>query len=194
MSSHEVMALVTEALRDQLRAVLPPEAALIIGPPSSGVHSAPGLFVHLFRIAVSSSSRNRLQPVDRTPDGSMLAPPLCLELDYLIAGLGAKALTELALLDGVLQFVNDSSMQTHDMLEESLFYLERRSLLSQGKLSLRWLLLDLPLDQLSGVWLASGLPQRAGVIVRGEVVWQVQSSHVIATKIESIRSAEQEEG
>lgn len=176
MSSHEVMALVTEALRDQLRAVLPPEAALIIGTPPPGVHSAPGVFVHLFRIAVSNSSRNRLQPVDRMPDGSMLAPPLCLELDYLIAGLGAQALTELALLDGVLQFVKDSSMQTHDMLEESLFYLGRRSLLSQGKLSLRWLLLDLPLDQLSGVWVASGLPQRAGVIVRGEVVWRVGES------------------
>lgn len=187
MSSHEVMALVTEALRDQLRAVLPPESALIIGPPSPSVHSAPGVFVNLFRIAVSNSNRNRLQPVDRTPDGSMLAPPLCLELDYLIAGLGAQALTELALLDGVLQFVNDSSMQTHDMLEESLFYLGRRSLLSQGKLSLRWLLLDLPLDQLSGVWVASGLPQRAGVIVRGEVVWQVNSGPAIATKIESIR-------
>lgn len=166
--------MVTEALRDQLRTVLPPEAALIIGLPSPGVHSAPGVFVHLFRIAVSN--RNRLQPVDRTPDGSMLAPPLCLELDYLIAGLGAQALTELALLDGVLQFVNDSSMQTHEMLEESLFYLGRRSLLSQGKLSLRWLLLDLPLDQLSGVWVASGLPQRVGVFVRSEVVWRVGAS------------------
>ena len=32
--------------------------------------------------------------------------------------------------------------------------------------------LDLPLDQVSGVWLASGMRQRGGVFCRAEAVWQ----------------------
>ena len=53
MSSHEVMALVTDALRGQLQSVLPLGATVIVGPPTQDGPAPPGLFLHPLRIAVS---------------------------------------------------------------------------------------------------------------------------------------------
>ena len=169
MSSHEVMALVTDALRGQLQSVLPLGATVIVGPPPQDGPAPPGLFVHPLRIAVSRALRNLPSPV-RVEDN--LAPPLALELDYLIAGLGGEALAELALLGAALQSINESPMWTHAGLSEGLSQPERWASLASGSLTVRWSLLDLPLEQVSGVWVACGMRQRVGVFVRGEVSWR----------------------
>ena len=169
MSSHEVMALVTDALRGQLQSVLPLGATVIVGPPPQDGPAPPGLFVHPLRIAVSRGLRNMPSPV-RVEDN--LAPPLALELDYLVAGLGGEALAELALLDAALQSINDSPVRTHASLGEGLSQPERWAPFASGSLTVRWSLLDLPLEQVSGVWVACGMRQRAGVFVRGEVSWR----------------------
>ena len=173
MSSHEIMALVTDALRGQLQSVLPAGATVVVGAPLADAPHASGLFVHLYRIAVSRALRNKPSPV-HTED--RFEHPLVLELDYLIAGLGGEALAELALLDRALQVLNENPMRTHETLGEGLSQPERWASLASGSLTVRWSLLDLPLDQVWGVWVACGMRQRAGVFVRGEVSWRVGRS------------------
>ena len=163
------MALVTDALRGQLQSVLLPGATVAVGAPSPDGPAVLGLFVHPLRIAVSRALRNLPSPV-RIEDN--LAPPLVLELDYLIAGLGGETLAELALLDAALQSINESPMRTHASLGEGLSQPERWASLASGSLTVRWSLLDLPLEQVSGVWVGCGMRQRAGVFVRGEVSWR----------------------
>lgn len=53
MSSDEVIALATDALRGQLLSVLPSDASVIVGAPLPEGQAVSELFVHLFRIAVS---------------------------------------------------------------------------------------------------------------------------------------------
>lgn len=170
MSSHEVIALVTDALRGQLQSVLPPGAAVSVGVPSPDGPAVPGLFVHPLRIAHSKARRS--QGPARYPDGNLMPPSLHVELDYLIAGPGGDALAELALLDAALQLFNDYPVQKHEALGERLSQPERWASFASGSLTIRWLLLDLTLEQVSGVWVACGMRQRAGIFVRGEVAWQ----------------------
>lgn len=169
MSSHEVIALVTDALRGQLQSVLPPGATVVVGAPSPDGPAVPGLFLHPLRIAVSRALRNLPSPV-RIEDN--ITAPLLLELDYLIAGLGGEALAELTLLDAALQSINESPTWTHARLGEGLSQPERWASFASGSLTVRWSLLDLPMEQVSGVWVACGMRQRAGVFVRGEVSWR----------------------
>ena len=171
MSSHEVMALVTDALRGQLQSVLPAGATVVVGAPLPDAPPVSGLFVHLYRIAASRALRNQAPPAS---NADRHVQPLVLELDYLIAGLGGEALAELALLDGALQLLCESPMNTNETMGEGLSQPERWASLASGSLTVRWLLLDLPLDQVSGVWVACGMQQRAGVFVRGEVSWLVE--------------------
>ena len=49
---------------------------------------------------------------------------------------------------------------------------ERLEAVGPGSLGIQWRVLDLPVDQVSGVWLASGMRQRGGVFCRAEAVWQ----------------------
>lgn len=172
MSSHEVIALVTDALRGQLAAALPAGTPVVVGAPSADASAHAGLFVHVLRIALAKTRRNEV--MERRVGASTLLPPLELELDYLIAGLGGEALAELALLDAALQSVSERPMRMHDTLGEGLSQPARWASLASGSLTVRWLLLDVPLEQIAGLWAASGIRQRAGLFVRAEVQWRAE--------------------
>mgnify|MGYP006212274465 CR=1 FL=1 len=60
MSSHEVLALVTDALRGQLASALPPGTQVIVRAPSPDAPAREGLFVHLLRIALAKARRNEV--------------------------------------------------------------------------------------------------------------------------------------
>ena len=81
-------------------------------------------------------------------------------------------MAELGLLDAALQMVLGAPRHDRESVAAVLSQPERLAALSPGTLGLRWVLLDLPLDQVSGVWVACGMRQRAGVFVRGEVSWR----------------------
>jgi hypothetical protein len=170
MSSHEVIALVTDALRGQLVAVLPSTVSVLVGAPSVDGHAMEGVFVHPLRIALSQVRRN--EAVVRRADSGVLPPALDLELDYLIAGLGGEALAELALLDAALQWVMAHPVRTHDTMGEGLSQPARWAPFASGSLTVRWRLLDLPLEQTAAIWAGTGMRQRAGLLVRADVHWQ----------------------
>ncbi|KRA52627.1 hypothetical protein ASD77_13395 [Pseudoxanthomonas sp. Root65] len=172
MSSHEVIALVTDVLRGQLASALPPGTQVIVQAPSPDAPAREGLFVHLLRIALAKARRNEV--MERRVGASTLLPPLELELDYLVAGLGGEALVELALLDATLQSVSERPMRLHETLGEGLSQPARWASLASGSLTVRWLLLDVPLEQMAGLWAASGIRQRAGLLVRAEVQWRAE--------------------
>ena len=169
MSSDEVIALATDALRGQLLSVLPGDATVIVGAPSLEGQAVSGLFVHLLRIGIDPAVRNAPAPVGEVGHAS---PALGLQLDYLVGGLGGEALAELGLLDAALQMVLGAPRHDRESVGAVLSQPERLAALSPGALGMRWVLLDLPLDQVSDVWVASGMRQRAGVFVRGEVSWR----------------------
>jgi hypothetical protein len=170
MASPEPIALVNDVLRGQLLAVSPAGATVIVGAPSPDGHAMPGLFVHPLRVATSKSLRNtRPEPY---AGGARLLSTLDLEIDYLIAGLGGETLAELALLDAALRWLNESPMHTHDTMGEGLSQAERWAALASGSLTVRWLLQDMPLEQMAAVWVATGLRQRAGLFLRAEVSWR----------------------
>ena len=168
MSSHPIIAVATDALRAQLQSVMPEDATVIVGAPSPDGQPVSGLFVQLLRVAENRALKN-LPSTTVASDGRM-TPALSLQLDYLIGGLGGEALAELALLDAALQEINDNPMRTHERLGEGLSQPERWASLAPGSMTVRWSLLDLPLEQVSGVWVASGMRQRAGVFIRGEMI------------------------
>ena len=170
MSSYPIIAVATDALRGQLQSVMPEDATVIVGAPSPDGQPVSGLFVQLLRVAENRALKN-LPSTTVASDGRM-TPALALQLDYLIGGLGGEALAELALLDAALQEINDNPMRTHERLGEGLSQPERWASLTPGSMTVRWSLLDLPLEQVSGVWMASGMRQRAGVFVRGEASWR----------------------
>ena len=170
MSSDEVIALATDALRGQLLSGLPGDATVIVGAPSLEGRAVSGLFVQLLRVGIDPVVRNA--PV-RVGDVGHASPALGLQLDYLVGGLGGEALAELGLLDAALQWVLGAPRHDRESVGAVLSQPERLAALSPGTLGLRWVLLDLPLDQVSGVWVACGMRQRAGVFARGEVSWRV---------------------
>lgn len=172
MSSHDVIALVTDALRGQLASALPAGVQVIVGAPLADASARDGLFVHLLRIAKAKTRRNEV--MERRVGASTLLPPLELELDYLIAGLGGDALAELAMLDATLQTVSERPMRMHETLGEGLSQPARWEALASGSLTVRWQLLDVSLEQMAGLWAASGMRQRAGLFVRGEVQWHAE--------------------
>ena len=165
MSSHPIIAVATDALRGQLQSVMPEDATVIVGAPSPDGQPVSGLFVQLLRVAENRALKN-LPSTTVAPEGR-LTPALPLQLDYLIGGLGGEALAELALLDAALQEINDNPMRTHERLRESLSQPERWESLAPGSMTVRWSLLDLPLEQVSSVWVATGMRQRAGFLVGG---------------------------
>lgn len=173
MSSDELVALATDALRGQLLSVLPGDATVIVGAPSLEGQAVSGLFVQLLRIGVDPVVRNA--PA-RVGDVGHASPALGLQLDYLVGGLGGEALAELGLLDAALQWVLGAPRHDRESLAEVLSQPDRLAALSSGTLGLRWVLLDLPLDQVSGVWVGCGMRQRAGVFVRGEVSWRSEKT------------------
>ena len=169
MSSLELLALATDALRGQLQSVLPPGAEVIVGVPSREGQAVSGLFVHLLRFGIDPAVRNA--PA-RAGEAGHASPALGLHLDYLIGGLGGEALAELGLLDAALQMVLDAPRHDRGSVTAVLSQPERLAALSPGTLGLRWVLLDLPLDQVSGVWVGCGMRQRAGVFVSGFIAWR----------------------
>ena len=171
MSSDQLIAVATDALRGLLQAALPADSVVLVGPPSPEGQEVSGVSLHLFRIGTNPAVR-QAAPVARG-DGTRLQPPFGLQLDYLISGLGGEALEELGLLGAVLQALMDSPVREGDSLAALLSQPERLAAMSPGSLKLQWQVLDLPIEQVSGVWLASGMRQRGGVFCRAEVVWQV---------------------
>lgn len=170
MASPEVMALVTDALRGQLVFALPAGTHVVVGAPSMEAPAGEGVFVHVLRTAVSNVRRN--DGIQRRADGSLLRAPLHLELDYLIAGQGGEALAELALLDAVLQWVDAAPVRTHEAMADGLSQPARWAALAPGSLTVRWVMLDLSLEQAAAIWAATGMRQRASVFLRAEVQWR----------------------
>ena len=91
MSSDELVALATDALRGQLLSVLPGDATVIVGAPSLEGQAVSGLFVQLLRIGVDPVLPNA--PA-RVGDVGHASSALGLQLDYLVGGLGGEALAE----------------------------------------------------------------------------------------------------
>ena len=170
MSSEQLIAVATDALRGLVQGVLPAGNAVVVGLPAAGAREASGLFVHLIRVGTIPALR-QAPPVLRA-DGVRLRPQIGLQLDYLIGGSGEEALAELGLLGAALQALGDSPVREGDSLSALLSQPERLASLSPGLLTLQWRVLDLPVEQVSGVWLASGMRQRGGVFCRAEAVWQ----------------------
>ena len=171
MSSDQLIAVATDALRGLLQAALPADSVVLLGPPSPEGQEVSGVSLHMFCIATNPTVR-QAAPVARG-DGTRLQPPFGLQLDYLISGLGGEALEELGLLGAALQALMDSPVHEGDALAALLSQPERLAAMSSGSLRVQWQVLDLPIDQVSGIWVASGMRQRGGVFCRAEVVWQV---------------------
>lgn len=169
MSSEQMIAVATDALRGLVQAALPSGSAVLVGLPSPEGEELSGLSVHLYRIGVLPLVR--AVPVLGS-DGRRMRPEIGLQLDYLVSGLGGEALEELGLLGTALQALVDSPLRERQSLPALLSEPERLASLSPGSLTLQWRILDLPVDQASAVWLASGMRQRGGVFCRAEAVWQ----------------------
>jgi hypothetical protein len=157
-------------LRGLLQAALPADSVVLLGPPSPEGQEVSGVSLHLFRIGTNPAVR-QAAPVARG-DRTRLQPLFGLQLDYLISGLGGEALEELGLLGAALHALMDSPVREGDSLAALLSQPERLAAMSPGSMRLQWQMLDLPIDQVSGVWVASGMRQRGGVFCRAEVVWQ----------------------
>ena len=170
MSSDQLIAVATDGLRGLMQAAVPPGTPVLVGPPSPEGEELSGLSVHLFRVGV-------LPLVRAVPtigaDGRRLRPELGLQLDYLISELGGEALQELGLLGTALQALVDTPVRERQSMAALLSQPDRLSAMSAGSVTVQWRVLDLPLDHVSGVWLASGMRQRGGLFVRAEAVWQV---------------------
>ena len=170
MSSDQLIAVATDALRGLVQAALPADSVVLVGAPSPEGQAVSGVSLHLFRIAINPIAR-QAAPVVRS-EGAHLQSPFGLQLDYLISGLGGEALEELGLLGAALQALVDSPVREGDSLAGLLSQPERLAAMSPGSLRLQWQVLDLPIDQVSWVWAASGMRQRGGVFCRAYVVWQ----------------------
>jgi hypothetical protein len=166
MSSDQLIALATDALRGLLQAALPADSVVLLGPPSPEGQEVSGVSLHLFCIGTNPAVR-QAAPVARG-DGAHLQPPFGLQLDYLISGLGGEAFEELGLLGAALQALVDSPVREGDSLAVLLSQPERLAAMSPGSLRLQWQVLDLPIDQVSGVWVASGMRMRGGMFCRAE--------------------------
>lgn len=174
MSSDQLIAVATDALRGLMQAALPAGSAVLVGPPSPEGEEVSGLSIHLFRIGTIPALR-QAPPVLRA-DGVRLRPQIGLQLDYLFSGLGGEALEELGLLGTALEALAESPVREGHSLPALLSQPERLASLSPGSLSLQWRVLDMPVEHVSGVWLASGMRQRGGVFCRAEAVWQAVQS------------------
>lgn len=173
MSSEQLIAVATDALRGLVQAALPSGTAVIVGLPSPEGQELSGLSVHLFHVGVPPVVR--AGPPIRV-DGRRERPALRLQLDYLVSGLGGEALQELGLLGTALQALLDSPLGGRDSIAALLSQPDRLAAMAAGSLTVQWRVLELPLDQVSAVWLASGMRQRGGVFVRAEAVWQAESA------------------
>ncbi|MEO6517529.1 MAG: Pvc16 family protein [Pseudoxanthomonas sp.] len=169
MSSDQLIAVATDALRGLIQGALPAGSAMQVGPPSPGGGNVSGLSVHLYRIAVTPQAR--AVPV-LGPDGRRMRPEIGLQLDYLVSALGGEALEQLGLLGTALQVLADSPVRERQSLPALLSQHERLAAVAPGSITLQWRVLDLPVEQVCGVWLASGMHQRGGVFCRAEAVWQ----------------------
>ena len=169
MSSDQLIAVATDALRGLMQAAVPPGLPVLVGPPSPEGEALSGLSVHLFRIGV-------LPLVRAVPtigsDGRRVRPELGLQLDYLVSGLGGEALQELELLGTALHALVDSPVRERQSLPVLLSEPDRLSALSPGSFTVQWRVLELPVGEQCQVWVASGMRQRGGVFVRAEAVWQ----------------------
>ena len=169
MSSDQLIAVATDALRGLMQAAVPSGMPVLVGPPSPEGEAMSGLSVHLFRIGV-------LPLVRAVPtigaDGRRVRPELGLQLDYLISGLGGEALQELELLGTALHALVDAPVRDRQALPALLSEPDRLSALSPGAFTVQWRVLELPVDQQCQVWVASGMRQRGGVFCRAEAIWQ----------------------
>ena len=170
MASDQLIAVATDALRGLLQAALPADAAVRVGAPPPDGATASGLSVHLFRIGTIPALRQS-SPV-LSANGTRLRPQVGLQLDYLVGGLGGEPLQELGLLGTALRALEDAPVRESHSLGGLLSQPERLASLSPGLVTVQWRVLDLPVEQASGVWLASGMRQRGGVFCRAEAVWQ----------------------
>ena len=171
MSSEQLIAVATDALRGLIQSALPTGAAVLVGPPSPEGEEVSGLSIHLFRVG--------LQPLVRAvpvlgPGGRRMRPEVGLHLDYLVSGLGGEPLEELGLLGTALHALADTPVRERQSLPALLSQPDRLATVAPGSLGIQWRVLDLPVDQVSAVWLASGMRQRGGVFCRAEATWQAQ--------------------
>ena len=169
MSSDPLIAVATDALRGVVQAALPAGSVVCIGPPAPGEVQLPGLSLHLYRIGVMPLVR--AVPV-LGADGRRMRPEIGLQLDYLLSGLGGEALEELGLLGRALQALSDSPVRERASLAALVSQPERLEAVGPGSLGIQWRVLDLPVEQASAVWLASGMRQRGGLFCRAETVWR----------------------
>ena len=169
MSSDQLIAVATDALRGLIQVGLPAGSTVLVGPPSPEGGEVSGLSVHLYRIAVTPQAR--AVPV-LGPDGRRMRPEIGLQLDYLVSGLGGEALEELGLLGMALHALADSPVRERQSLPVLLSQPDRLASVAPGSLTLQWRVLDLSVEQVCGVWLASSMRQRGGVFCRAEAVWQ----------------------
>lgn len=168
MSSDQLIAVATDALRGLIQAAAP-GVPVLVGPPSPEGEPLSGLSVHLFRIGVLPLVR-AVPTIG--PDGRRVRPELGLQLDYLVSGLGGEVLQELQLLGTALQALVDSPVRERQSLPALLSEPDRLAALSPGAFTVQWRLLDLPVGEQCQVWAASGMRQRGGVFVRAEAIWQ----------------------
>lgn len=173
MSSDQLIAVSTDALRGLLQAAVPAGMPVLVGPPSPEGEALSGLSVHLFRIGVLPLAR---AAPTLGVDGRRVRPELGLQLDYLVSGLGGEALQELELLGRALHALVDSPVRERLSMSALLSEPDRLAALSPGAFTVQWRVLDLPVDQQCQVWAASGMRQRGGIFVRAEAVWQAAAA------------------
>src|SRR5687768_15723844 len=129
MSSDQLIAVATDALRGLVQAALPPGTPVIVGLPSPEGEELSGLSVHLFRVGVLPLVR--AVPMIG-PDGRRVRPELGLQLDYLVSGLGGEALQELGLLGKALHALADAPVRERQSMAALLSEPDRLAAMSPG--------------------------------------------------------------
>ncbi|MHC9086085.1 Pvc16 family protein [Luteimonas sp. RIT-PG2_3] len=166
MSSDDLIALASDALRGLLQSVLPAGVPVVVGAPED---TGAGLWLHLLRITEPAEWR---QAPSAGEDPAARRRDLHLRMDYLVAGAADEALQAHALLGAALRVITDQPVLDRTRLAPLLSQPHRLTATPASELVLRWRLLDLSLAEQATLWIASAAAQRAGLFVQGDVVWR----------------------
>ena len=166
MSSDDLIALASDALRGLLQSALPAGVPVVAGAPED---TGAGLWLPLLRIPEPAEWR---QAPGAGEDPAARRRDLHLRMDYLVAGAADEALQAHALLGAALHVITDQPVLDRNHLAPLLSQPHRLTATPASELVLRWRLLDLSLAEQATLWIASAAAQRAGLFVQGDVVWR----------------------
>jgi len=167
MSSDQLIAVMSDAMRGLLQAAMSSGSSVVLAAPHEDAQD--GLVLHLFRIAQPPLAR--ASPVIGS-DGRRLRQATNVHLDYLITGPAGDALQAHALLGTALRALGEVYVFDEVSLQPLMSRPDRLQSLNAKTLLVQLRALDLPLAEQAAVWSACGARQRAGVFWRIEASWE----------------------